>query len=123
MSHEIRTPLNAVIGCSDLLLQQTQLTPMLKESVRMIATSGDLLLSVVNDVLDYSKLESGNFEMTVTKSNLQTTLSNVFHSIDMKKKSSQKIRAFYHLQVPEMIHMDSRRLQQVCKPLCTFFGS
>ena len=102
--HEsIRTPLN----CTGSLLQQAQLTPMLEESVRMIVTSGDLLLSVVNDVLDYSK----------PKSSLQNTLSSVLHSIEMKAT----LRAEYDILLPEYIHMDSRRLQQVRSfTLCWF---
>lgn len=95
---------------------------MLEESVRMIATSGDLLLSVVNDVLDYSKLESGNFDPTVTISSLQNTLSSILHSIQMKKKRSQQLRTFYGVDVPEWIHMDSRRLQQV-RPALNFSRS
>ena len=57
MSHEIRTPLNCIIGMLSLLLK-SELTPMQQESMRLVVASGELLATVVNDVLDYSKLES-----------------------------------------------------------------
>lgn len=73
MSHEIRTPLTCIIGMSSILAE-TKLSPMQEESVRMIVSSGNLLVTVVNDVLDYSKLESGNVDVEVRKSNLQDLL-------------------------------------------------
>jgi signal transduction histidine kinase len=64
MSHEIRTPLNCIVGLSSLL-QESKLSPMQEDSMRMIVMSGDLLLTVVNDVLDYSRLESGNVDIEI----------------------------------------------------------
>lgn len=66
------------------MLLETKLTPNQEEEVRMIVTSGDLLLTVVNDVLDYSKLESGNVEINVKECNLQDTMNAVVHSIESK---------------------------------------
>jgi len=63
MSHEIRTPLNAVIGFTGIILQRDDLAPDLAHQIRMIQSSGNALLTVVNDVLDFSKIESGAIEL------------------------------------------------------------
>ena len=64
MSHEIRTPLNGVIGLSRLL-EAMQVPPEALEMIRMIRSSGDALLRVINDVLDFSKVEAGKLELDV----------------------------------------------------------
>lgn len=113
MSHEIRTLLNGIIGLSSLL-QETKLSAMQAESLNMIVNSGDLLLTVVNDVLDYSKLESGNVEIEIRQSNLQETLNSFVHSIETKAQDKQlTVRTFYDTALPEFVTTDSRRLQQI----------
>jgi signal transduction histidine kinase/CheY-like chemotaxis protein len=113
ITHEIRTPLNCIIGLSSLL-QETELNPYQQDCLQMIVTSGDLLLTVVNDVLDYSKLESGNVEISIRPSNLQTCLDAVVHSIGQKARSKNlTVQTHYAPNVPETIEMDNRRLQQV----------
>lgn len=80
----------------------------------MIVTSGDLLLTVVNDVLDYSKLESGNVVIDIKNSNLQAALDAVVHSIAQKsRENGLKVKTYYDNTVPEFIDTDSRRLQQI----------
>ena len=65
MSHEIRTPLNGIMGLTDLILDRYLLDPELRRQVELVKVSGEALLTVVNDVLDFSKLEAGAVELDV----------------------------------------------------------
>lgn len=113
MSHEIRTPLNCIIGLSSLL-QDSELSPMQVDSVKMIVSSGELLLAVVNDVLDYSKLESGNVEIDIQRRNLQDTLNSVVHSVESKAQSKGiSVLTQYDAAIPQFVKTDSHRLQQI----------
>jgi len=117
MSHEIRTPLNCIVGMSSLLLEDSEgpsMDPMHADSIRMINTSGELLRAVVDDVLDYAKLESGSFEVDIKSTKLQDTLDSVLYSISQKMKEKNiRLRTHFTPTVPEYIKTDSRRLQQV----------
>lgn len=98
------------------LLVDTPLDSFQKESVSMISTSSDLLVTVVNDVLDYSKLESGDFTLNIERTDLQLTIGTVLTSIQMKAIKSGKgivIRPYVGIRVPRYIQSDSKRLQQI----------
>lgn len=82
--------------------------------MQMIMSSGELLLTIVDDVLDYSKLESGNVEIEVKRSNLQEALSSTIHSMQLKGASRNvNVITLYDPTVPEFIDTDTRRLSQV----------
>ena len=77
MSHELRTPLNSIIGFSDIVLDRNDLAPDVRRQIGLIQTASDTLLSVVNDVLDFSKIEEGKMELTPVAFDLRASAEAV----------------------------------------------
>ena len=77
MSHEIRTPLNVVIGLTDLVLEDSLMPPTVSENLIKISSAGSTLLSIVNDLLDFSKIESGKLELTPIEYHISSMLNDV----------------------------------------------
>jgi signal transduction histidine kinase len=80
MSHEMRTPLNGVIGVNDLLLQ-TKLDEEQQELVELIKTSAGSLLSVINDILDLTRVESGKLELEYFDFDIRNTVEDALDSV------------------------------------------
>ena len=76
MSHEIRTPMNAILGITEIMLQNGALLPDMKEALEKIHNSGDLLLGIINDILDLSKIEAGKMEIIVAKYEISSLISD-----------------------------------------------
>ena len=113
MSHEIRTPLNAVLGIAHLL-GNTPLTPAQQDYLRMISTSGEALLGILNDILDYSKVEAGKLELVSAEFSLYDmfdTLSSIM-SINAAPKDLELVIGV-EPDVPTTLLGDSHRLLQI----------
>jgi signal transduction histidine kinase len=121
MSHEIRTPLNCIVGMSSLLLDEAdEVDPMHADSIRMINTSGDLLKAVVDDVLDYAKLESGSLR-SISKKSICSIHSAVL-SIPSLKKCKRRIFAC-GCTTPRCGRQLSKLTLADCSKFCPIFSA
>ena len=115
MSHELRTPLNAIIGFSEVLKDESfgQLNPKQKEYIGDIWTSGQHLLSLINDILDLSKIEAGKMELELEDVNIPVLLQ---HSVTMIKEKAEKhgIQIQFNLDKKiSSITADERKVKQI----------
>jgi PAS domain S-box-containing protein len=114
MSHELRTPLNVILGFAQVMAHDSSLTRNQKEDLQTIRRSGDHLLSLINDVLDLSKIESGH--CTVEESGLD--LIALLHSLRnmlAQRASSKGLDLCFEIapEVPQFILADAQKLRQV----------
>ena len=112
MSQEIRTPLNAIVGFSSLLINSVEPSEELQEYANIIQTNSNLLLQLISDVLDVSRLESGKLQFNYEWCELVTHCQNMITLTNRNKTTNADVR----LQMPKepyMLYTDPLRLQQI----------
>jgi signal transduction histidine kinase/CheY-like chemotaxis protein len=113
MSHEIRTPMNAIIGIGELAMRET-LTPRLAEYITLIKQSSNNLLSIINDVLDVSKIESGKLDIIPTEYSLSSLLNDCISIIRVHlHDSSILFAAKIDSRLPDHLFGDHTRIRQI----------
>jgi PAS domain S-box-containing protein len=117
MSHELRTPLNAVIGITHLLLQ-SQPREDQQEDLRTLQFSGESLLHIINDILDFTKLDSGKVELSAVDFNLRELVQSLYQSFSFKAKEKSIVFDIeYDARMAFFVKGDSYRLSQVLNNL------
>ena len=121
MSHEIRTPLNAILGFSDMLAEGSELSQEVREEYSSIINrNADDLLHIIDDILDISKLETGQVKIFKKSFELQQTLKELFTQYQKKISQTEKNNIALKLKIPDFtisINTDKVRLNQILSNL------
>jgi signal transduction histidine kinase/ActR/RegA family two-component response regulator len=113
MSHELRTPLNAIYGFTEIL-NKTNLDRNQKEHVSIIKSSVEILVSIINDILDYSKLENGKLKLENNPFNLRDLLKGIYELLKIKaQEKNLSFKVYMERTIPSFIFGDRVRLNQI----------
>ena len=118
MSHEIRTPMNAILGITEIQLQNEELDPGIRDAFEKIYTSGDLLLSIINDILDHSKIEAGKLELYIAKYDIASLISDTAQ-LNMMRIGSKQLEFELNIDanIPANMIGDELRVKQILNNL------
>lgn len=114
MSHELRTPLNGILGYAQILNRHPELDDQQQKGLQIIQNSGEYLLTLINDILDLSKIEAGRMELHTSDFELLAFLQNIVEIF--KVRAQQKSIQFSYRPLsalPSVVHADEKRLRQV----------
>jgi len=113
MSHEIRTPMTAILGFADILLERVS-DPESADAARTIRANGEYLLSIINDILDLSKIEAGRLQIEREPCSVVGIVAEVAKLMEVRAAAKNlALTVEYATPVPEIMHTDPVRLRQV----------
>ncbi|MBE9182387.1 response regulator [Oculatella sp. LEGE 06141] len=114
MSHELRTPLNAILGFSQLMVRDRSLKPSQLEQLDIINRSGEHLLTLINDVLEMSKIEAGRITLNQNSFNLHRLLDSLEDMLQLKARSKGlRLVVERAAELPQYVETDEGKLRQV----------
>ncbi|MEM0980021.1 MAG: PAS domain S-box protein, partial [Cyanobacteria bacterium P01_H01_bin.58] len=114
MSHELRTPLNAILGFTQLILHEKQLDAETHEHLDIVNRSGKHLLTIINDVLQMSKIEAGKVSFTPRNFDLYALLWSLEGMFSLKAQTKElQLVIAYHPDVPRYVEADEGKLRQI----------
>lgn len=113
MSHEIRTPLNGILGMDEMIIRDTK-ESRVRDYALEIKSAGNTLLSIINDILDLSKIESGNFEIVPAEYDIASVLNDVLNITRIRaKKKGLKYDFNVSSDIPSVLFGDEIRIRQI----------
>jgi signal transduction histidine kinase/DNA-binding NarL/FixJ family response regulator len=115
MSHELRTPLNGILGYAQILARDENLSVNQSKAVNIIHSSGEHLLTLINDILDLSKIEARKMELHPADFHLPRFLDAIIGMFQIRAQQKKDITFNYEqvTQLPTIVHADERRLRQI----------
>jgi PAS domain S-box-containing protein len=118
MSHEIRTPMNAILGITEIQLQDSTLSLATKEALERIYNSGDLLLGIINDILDLSKIEAGRLELSTAQYDISSLIHDTVKLNIMRYDSKPiEFKLIVDENMPSLLIGDELRIKQILNNL------
>jgi len=114
ISHEIRTPMNAIMGITEIQLYKETLDSDLREALEKVYTSGEMLLAIINDILDLSKIEAGKMEIQADKYDIASLVSDTAQ-LNMMRIGSKRINFDLNINenIPAQLSGDVLRIKQI----------
>jgi len=114
VSHEVRTPMNAILGIAEIQLRDENVPPAAEEAFSKIYESGSLLLHIINDILDMSKIEAGKMELLPVKYDVPELISNSMQLNILRYESKPiKLKIDFDERTPQTLYGDELRIKQI----------
>lgn len=113
MSHEIRTPINTILGMDEMIIRETK-EPLIREYAINIQNSGKLLLALISDVLDFSRIEAGKMEITSDEYEVSSMLNDIVNMATVKTEAKGlRFNVEADERIPHLLYGDEMRIRQV----------